>query len=165
MTLTNILIAIIIIGFILSRQLRERPVREDKGYTTVIILMAIGVVQVAQVAEKTADIPLGAYGVLAVSLLVGAGFGMWRAVKTHLWRDHGTLVRQGNWITVVLWIVGMGLHIGSDVVLERISPHAATLGSSSIVLYIAISLVVQRYVIMQRAEHAIERHQGEAHDS
>lgn len=157
MTLTNILIAIIIIGFILSRQLRERPVREDKGYTMLIVLGIAGLAQVAQGIEKFSDIPPVAYGVLLASLLVGAGFGVWRAAKMHLWRDHGTLVRQGNWITVVLWIVGMGLHLGSDVVLERISPHAATLGSSSIVLYIAVSLAVQRYVMMRRAESAVER--------
>lgn len=156
MNITNILLAILIVGFILSRQLREHPIREDRGNRTYLILGLIGLIEVGGYVQKIHLNP-AAYIIFAASLVIGAGLAALRATNMHLWRDDGKLVSQGNWLTIVLWVVGIGIHLGSDFILGHYSPSAGSLGSESILLYIAISFGVQRTVLLRRAATAIDR--------
>jgi hypothetical protein len=41
-----------------------------------------------------------------------------RAVTVHVWIDAGQALRQGTWITAILWIVSLGLHLGCDYLLK-----------------------------------------------
>jgi hypothetical protein len=95
-----------------------------------------------------------AYVILVLSLAVGAVFGFLRAQVTAVWRgDDGVLVRQGNAVTVVLWIIGLALHIGIDLVLRRTTTAADQLGSVSLLLYLAVTVAAQRWVVTGKAAH------------
>jgi hypothetical protein len=61
------------------------------------------------------------------------------------------LVRQGNAVTVVLWIIGLALHIGIDLVLRRTTTAADQLGSVSLLLYLAVTVAAQRWVVTGKA--------------
>lgn len=148
----NILIAVIVLVWVLSRQLKVRPLREHRPYTLMILLAVLGLFQISQLAAHV-QISAAAYGALIVGLASGALFGWLRGRYIHLWRADGVLMRQGNWLTVVLWVVGIALHLGFDVAGVLLSPngHSDSLGTVGIMLYLAVALAAQRFATLARA--------------
>ena len=151
MSIANIVIAIAIVALLVFRQLQVRPVKEDRPYLIVLILGVIGLIEIEQYINGK-NIPVNAYLILGTGLVLAAVFGYLRALATRVWRkDDGVAFRQGNAITVVLWIIGIALHIGSDLILRNTAPEFDTLGSVSLLLYLAITLAVQRWVVLGKA--------------
>jgi FtsH-binding integral membrane protein len=152
--LLNVAVGVLVLALLLWRQLQPRRVREDGALRLTVILLAIGVVQAYPVLSKTS--PSGIVLVLlAAGLVSGAVFGTLRAYTTKLWIQgepggNGDVWRQGTWLTLVLWIVAVGLHFGIDYLSQRQGAPAG-LGSSTIVLYLAVTLGIQRFITQQRA--------------
>lgn len=146
---TNIGIAVLVLAFVLARQLQKRSVREDSRPVVLLILVVLGVIELGQFVKAH---PVNATGVamLAASLVVAAVFGVIRARTIRLWREDGVLYRQGNALTVVLWLVAIGVHFGADVLIDD-SGAAKGLSSAALLLYIAVSFGVQRVVVQSRA--------------
>jgi 4-hydroxybenzoate polyprenyltransferase len=151
-TVITVIISLIVLGFILSRQLREQPIKEDRGFQLPILLCVFGLLEIATSFEaETKGLTFLSVILLLVGLFSGAIFGWIRAKNTHLWYDKGQLMRQGNVITIVLWVVGIGLHLGLESFSGHINPASASITNTSILLYLGISLAVQRYITLQRA--------------
>jgi hypothetical protein len=148
----NVLIALAVLALVLSRQLQKRRVREARPYRLILVLGVIGVVETAQFDQQHAVSAAG-WGLLAASLALGAGLGALRGLTTHVWREDGVLYRQGDAITVMLWLVGIGLHLGLDLATGHVDHDAAGLGSSSVLLYLALTLGIQRVLVLERADH------------
>lgn len=149
-TLQSIVVGLVVLGWILYRQLQARPVREERPYLLMVVLGALGLVETQQfLADK--HLAPGAYIVLVVSLAVGMGIGFVRGWLVHIWRVDGVLTRQGNGATVVLWLVGLAIHLGIDVVLGAVESDARGLGLASLWLYLALALAAQRYAVLRRA--------------
>lgn len=148
----NVLIALAVLALVLSRQLQKREVREAQPYRLVLVLGVVGVVETVQFHQQHAVSAAG-WSLLAASLLVGAGFGALRGTTMHVWREGGVLYRKGNAVTVVLWLVGIGLHLALDLATGHVDHDAAGLGSSSVLLYLALTLGIQRVLVLERAEH------------
>jgi hypothetical protein len=148
-TATNIGIAVIVLLFVLARQVQKRSVREDGRPVFLLVLLVVGVVEFVQFVKVH---PVHATGItmLAASLVVAAAFGVLRARTVRLWREDGVLYRQGNAVTIVLWLVAIGVHFGADVLIDR-TGAATGLASASLLLYIAVSFGVQRLVVQSRA--------------
>jgi FtsH-binding integral membrane protein len=146
--LTSIGIGVLILLVILFRQVQKRSVREDSRPLLLLVLLAVGVVQLGQFISGH---PVNATGIamLAASLVAAAVFGVLRAYTVRLWREGGTLYRQGNWLTVLLWLVAIGVHFGADVLIDH-SGSAKGLSSAAITLYIAVSFGVQRLAVGSR---------------
>jgi len=150
----NILIAVVVLVWVLSRQLRAKPLKEQRPYTIMIVLGVLGVFQIVQLAGHT-QITGAAYGALVAGLASGAFFGWLRGRCVHLWRADGVLMRQGNWLTVVLWVVGIAIHLGLDEAGAVLSPNNGainSLGTVGIMLYLAVALASQRFATLARAE-------------
>lgn len=151
----NILIAIAVLGWILYRQLQPRPIKERQPYRLMFILAVLGIVQILQLAGRD-EISAAGYLALVLGLLTGAGFGWLRGRLVHLWRaEDGSLMRQGNWITIALWIVGIAVHLGLDWAGVQLSPAgqsagAEALGLTGIMLYLAVALAAQRFATLAR---------------
>ena len=143
----NILIGLVVLAWLLWRQTQKRLVREDRKPTVLLILLVLGVVQLSTYL-KTASTSATVILLLVGSLVLAAGFGVVRAYSVKLWRQDGQLWRQGTWLTIVLWVVGIGVHIGLDVLFDS---SAKGLSGASILLYLAVSLGVQRLVVQSRA--------------
>lgn len=156
MPVANVLVALAILALILVRQLRTREVREAQPYRIMLILGVIGVGETVQFHQQHV-VSTTAWGLLVASLVVGAGFGALRGRTVHVWRDGGVLYRKGNATTLVLWLVGLALHLGLDVVIKHVDDSAAGLGSSSVLLYLAVTLGVQQVLVLERAEHLTTR--------
>jgi hypothetical protein len=155
---TNLVIGVLVLALVIRRQLRPRTVRSDRSPSTFLVIGAIGVAQLVDAWQQHQPTDVG-IGLLALSLVFAVGFGVWRAVSVRLWRQDDQLWQQGSAITVVLWIAAVAVHVGVDLVGGISEPrHSAaatsvtTTLSASIVLYIALSLGVQRVVVARRAQ-------------
>ena len=89
---------------------------------------------------------------LAASLVVGCLFGVLRGETVHIWRRDGVLVRQGNAITVVLWVAGLGIHVLVDLLINGVDSSASGIGANTILLYLGVALAAQRFTTLRRAE-------------
>lgn len=151
MSISNIVVGLALVAWLIVRQLQVRPVKERKPYQIAWILGVIGAVEISNYLGGR-PLPPVAYVIMAVSLLVAALFGYLRARVTSVWRqDDGVLVRQGNAVAAVLWVVGIGLHLGIDLVLRAAVPSLAQLGSVSLLLYLAVTIAAQRWVLTEKA--------------
>jgi hypothetical protein len=149
----NIVIGLAVLVWILLRQVQQRSVREDRKPTALLILLVLGVLQLTtffkgNAATTTVVLPL------VLSFVLAAVFGVIRAYTVRLWRADGQLWRQGTWLTVVLWLVAIGLHIGLDYAIDG-TGAAKGLSSASLMLYIAVSFGAQRLVVQSRAAHVV----------
>lgn len=144
----GLLIGLLVVVWLLWRQLQVRELRRDRGYTASLIMVAVGVIEVVRYGH---DHPLGATGIvlLATSIVVAAAFGAIRATTVRLWFEDGRLLRQGTAITAALWLIAIAIHIGGD---QVIAPHdAERIGAVSLLLYLGVSLAVQRAALGERA--------------
>jgi hypothetical protein len=155
-TTVNIVIGLVVLAWLLSRQVQKRLVREDRKPTVLLILLVLGVIQLGTFF-KSVPLTTGLVLLLIVSMVLAAGFGVVRAYTVRLWRADGQLWRQGTWLTLVLWLVAIGSHIGLDALIEGVG-DAKGIGTASIMLYLAVSLGAQRLVVQSRANHVVPVH-------
>jgi hypothetical protein len=144
----SILIALVVLAWLLWRQLQVRELRHDRGYLFPLVLCAVGLLQIV---DYDRDHPLAGAGValLVLSIVVAAAFSIWRATTVRVWLHDGRLLRQGTAVTIVLWLVAIAIHLGGD---HLIAPHDTDrLGSVSLLLYLGVSLGVQRFALGERA--------------
>ena len=109
---TEIVLGVVILGLLIYRQLRSRPVNAS-GLRIVAILAVIGVIQAYQFLDKHHS---GAvtYAALGGSLVLAAVFGALRAATVRVWLQGGQPWSKGNWLTAALWIVALAAHLGYD---------------------------------------------------
>ncbi len=144
----DLLIGLAVLALILYRQLQVRPVRDTMRLPLIIAI--IGVVQLAQFLQHGHHGP-SVFVALAGSLVIAAVFGAIRAATVRVWVDGGRALRQGSWLTAVLWIVSLGAHLGYDYLVEGKGSEAG-LGSASLLLYFGVTFTIQRLILMARAQ-------------
>jgi hypothetical protein len=146
---TEVVIGVAVLGLLIYRQVMPRRV-SSSSLRLVLILAAIGLFETVQYLQHHHG---GTTTVLALggSLVLAAIFGAARSATTRVWLKNGEAWNQGNWITAVLWIAAVAAHLGYDYVVDA---HKGMngLGNATIVLYLAVSLGVQRLIVQQRAQ-------------
>ncbi|MBO0787529.1 MAG: hypothetical protein J2P33_15800, partial [Actinobacteria bacterium] len=90
------------------------------------------------------------YAALAGSLVLAAGFGALRAVTVRLWLADGQVWSRGGWLTAALWIAALAAHLGYDELVAR-GHGQASVGAATVLLYLAVTLGIQRVIVLQRA--------------
>ena len=84
------------------------------------------------------------------TLVVGAlGLGVLRGLSMRVWAGNGWVLRQGNAITMALWLVSLLVHFAGDD--GQSHAGAAGLEGASFLLYLGVTLCVQYYVVYRRA--------------
>jgi hypothetical protein len=152
----DLLIGLAVLALVLFRQLQARPVRDNMRLP--LILAILGVVELVQFLQRGHH-GTGVVIALAGSLVIAAVFGAIRAATVHVWVDGGQAWRQGNWLTAVLWIVSLGVHLGYDYLVD--GKNSAGLGTASLLLYLGVTFTIQRLILQagpadpgrQPAEH------------
>jgi hypothetical protein len=145
----QVIIGIAVLGWILYNQLRVRPFSPRR----LRIAGILGVVGLVEVVSTAGAHPVSVVGwtLLVTGLVVGAALGLLRAATVRLWVRDGVVYTQGHAMTAALWIVGIGIHLGLDVLAGAIAPSANAVNSSSVLLFIAVSLGVQGLMTLRRA--------------
>jgi hypothetical protein len=145
---TEIVLGVVVLGLLVYRQLRSRPVSAS-GLRLITILGVIGLIETYQFLDSRHS---GAvtYAALAGSLVLAAGFGALRAATVRIWLQGHQPWSKGNWLTAALWIVALAAHLGYDALVTP-GRGSSGLGAATTVLYLAVSLGIQRAVTQVRA--------------
>jgi hypothetical protein len=153
--LIDIVIGIAVLALVIYRQLSARPV-SDSGLRTIAILAVVGLLEATQFLQHT---HAGAvtYAALAGSLLLAAGFGALRAATVRLWLQGGQPWTKGTGLTAGLWIMAVAAHLGYDALVTP-GHGSSGVGAATVVLYLAVSLGIQRAVVQLRAHRLSVSH-------
>jgi hypothetical protein len=149
--LTNLVIGIAVLALVLWRQLATR--RLSESYRFAVILAIIGVIEFADFLKGHPHDSGGIAAAVVGSLVLAGGFGWIRALTVTVWRqDGGQLLRKGTWVTAVLWVVSLAAHLGyDDLVAGHITgKNGGNVANATVVLYLVITLTVQRYALLRR---------------
>jgi len=148
--LANLIVGVLVLVLFLSRQLVTRQLSEN--YLMSIILAVIGIVEFVTFLNGHPNDDGGIAEAVVGSLVIAAVFGAVRALTVHVWRENGQLLRKGTWVTAVLWILSLAAHLGyDDLVAGHITgKNGGNVGSATIVLYLVVTLTIQRFVLLNR---------------
>jgi hypothetical protein len=146
----DIVLGIVVLGLLIYRQMVARPVRSSALRLT-LILGVIGVIETVQFLDKHHHSGGVVYAALGGSLVLAIVFGALRAWTAKLWMQGGVPWTQGTWLTAVLWVLALGAHLGYDAILDH-NKGTNGLGTATIVLYLAITLAVQRGLLLLRTQ-------------
>jgi hypothetical protein len=140
---------VVIAVLILYRQSRIRPVPRFLRLRMPIFLGAIGIVEILDYTHDH-HISTGGFWLVMGVTVVGAGvLGVIRALTVKLWTANHWVVRQGTALTMFLWVVSMALHLATG--LGASAGTTAHLEASSFLLYLALTLGIQAYIVHVRA--------------
>lgn len=147
----NLLIGLAVLALILVRQMQVRPVRANMRLP--LILAIIGVIELTQFLKQNQHIHHTGtiFAALAGSLALAVVTAAIRAVTVHIWIDSGQALRQGTWITALLWIASLAAHLGYDYLVEGKGAQAG-LGTASLTLYFAVTYTIQRFILQAKAQ-------------
>ena len=87
--------------------------------------------------------------VVGTLVIGGLGFGILRGLSMRVWTGNGWVLRQGNAVTMALWLVSLLVHFAGDTAQSHAG--AAGLEGASFLLYLGVTLCVQYYVVYRRA--------------
>jgi hypothetical protein len=151
----NLLIGVLILGWILYRQLQARPAKADLRLP--LILGIIGIIDLSGFLSQHGHHPGYVFAALAGSFILAVVFAAVRAATVHVWVNKGQVWRKGNALTAVLWIVSLAVHLGYDYLVDGRGALAG-LGAASLAMYFAITYTVQRLMIQARARRIANKH-------
>ncbi len=149
----NILVGLVVVGFLLYRQLTTTSLRTDRGPRAMIILGAVGLYQVVAFAQHGGRIAPVVVGAMMVSLVLAAVLSVARTFTVKLWRTDAGWMRRGTPLTLVLWLVSIGSHLGIDALGAHLAPagqNAGGLGQATLLLYLAVSIGLQNVLLTKR---------------
>jgi hypothetical protein len=144
----DVILGLVVLALLIYRQLRSRPVSAS-GLRLIAILVVIGVIQTYQFLDKHHSGAV-AYAALGGSLVLAAVFGALRAATVKVWLQGDQAWSKGNWLTAVLWILALAAHLGYDALVTP-GRGSSGLGAATVVLYLAVSLGIQRAITQVRA--------------
>jgi hypothetical protein len=145
----QVVLGVAVVALLIFRQLRTRPVNAA-GLRVVLILGIIGVAEAVPYLQHN-HAGAETYAALGGSLVLAAAFGALRAATVRVWLQGGQPWSKGNWLTGALWVLAVATHLGYDFLVSHGHP-GHDVGTATIVLYLAVSLGVQRLITQQRAQ-------------
>ncbi len=139
----------VILILVLLRQVRVRPVPRVFQPRLPVVIGVIGLFEMFSYANDH-HVSGTAWGWVLGTLLIGAlGFGALRGLSMRVWAGDGWVLRQGNALTMGLWLVSLLIHFAGDAGGDHAG--AAGLEGASFLLYLGLTLAVQYYVVYRRA--------------
>ncbi len=139
----------LVLVFVLLRQVRVRPVRRVFQPRLPVFLGVIGFFEMVSYAGGHHVSSTAWFWVIG-SMLVGAlGLGALRGLSMRVWASNGWVVRQGNAVTMALWLVSILFHFVGDA--GGTHAGAAGLEGASFLLYLGLTLSMQSYLVHRRA--------------
>lgn len=144
LNLTNIFFAILILFVVIRRQLEPKTVRFKPQFFIIIVIFGITSV-VDAINKQHLDITKQDAWMFGITALLGATvFASLRAMSYRFWiNDDDLIMRQGNWLTIIWWVIGIGIHVMAD--------RMWTGSQATLLLYLGLTLLIQRGIVWWRA--------------
>jgi hypothetical protein len=142
-------LGVLVLVFVLLRQVRVVPVRRVFQPRLPVVLGVFGLFSMLSYADGH-HVSASAWAWVLGTLLVGAlGFGALRGLSMRVWAGNGWVLRQGTAVTMVLWLVSLLVHFAGDAG----GDHAGAVGlvGASFLLYLGLTLAMQYYLVYRRA--------------
>ncbi len=139
----------LILVLVLLRQVRVRPVPRVFQPRLPVVIGVIGLFEMISYAGNHHVSSSAWLWVLATMVIGALGFGILRGLSMRVWSGNSWVLRQGNAITMALWLVSLLIHFVGDT--EQSHAGAAGLEGASFLLYLGVTLAVQNYVVYRRA--------------
>jgi hypothetical protein len=146
---SELVVGVLALGWLVYRQLRARPLRMNQRF--LLILLLLGLIETYTYFQHGKHSVSAAAVALIGSLVLAALFGAARAFTVRIWEQDGQPWVQGNVLTATLWVVAVAAHLGFDYLVGR-HQDIGDIGNATVVLYLLVSLVVQRVVMSYRAQ-------------
>ena len=149
----NYVIIAALVVWVLTRQLRARPVVVRQLFVLPVVLAVVGIGSLNSAASKAGSHFTGHDTTwLAIDLAATILFGVLRGASVRLYPQDGVLWRKGTWLTLAGWVLSFAAR-GAIGVLA--SDHGApVVASSALVLSFGVSLAVQGVVVYWRGLQA-----------
>lgn len=141
--LSSTFLYILIIIFVIDRQLRPRKIKASQR--PLLVLVLIGVYFTLQAIDNH-ELSLNLVtiaGTLTSLVVLAIGFGILRAMSCQVWYQAGIAYRKATWLTILLWLLMILLHGTIDYLTKS--------GSATMFLYLALTLCTQRLVLQARS--------------
>lgn len=132
--IANVLLAVLIIGWVGYRQTTWRVAAPSRMWRMPVILGIIGVAMLAQSRTVVTGLDVA---VLAVELVISLAVGAWMGALAHFRRLESPVPvgkdgqvalyeSRTGWWGLALWVVQIAVRIGMDVLAGHLGAHAAT---------------------------------------
>jgi hypothetical protein len=139
----------VVLILVLLRQVRIRPVPRVFQPRLPLVIGVIGLLEMFSYSG-THHVSGSAWGWVIGTLVIGAvGLGALRGLSMRVWASEGWVLRQGNALTMGLWLVSLLVHFAGDAGGDHAG--AAGLEGASLLVYLGLTLAVQYYVVYRRA--------------
>ena len=145
--LPTVVIGAALVVFIIYRQLMRRPVEGRQLVVLPLVLAVLGLYNLNRQPPATS----AAITALVASLAIAVVLGLARGRSMRVWRDVGSVLRQGAPLTAALWIVAIALRAGIGAIAHR-SGVAQSVTFGELPLFLGVTLAAQNLVIWLRAQ-------------
>jgi hypothetical protein len=139
----------LILILVLLRQVRVRPVPRVFQPRLPVVLGVIGLFEMFSYASNHHVSSTAWFWVVGSTLVGALGLGALRGLTMRVWTGNGWVLRQGNALTMALWLVSLLVHFAGDTAGSHAG--AAGLAGASFLLYLGVTLSAQSYVVFRRA--------------
>lgn len=152
----NLVVSALVFVWLLWRQMQTQPMRGDRARHWVILITGIGILGAAMTIYYGTQNKwsLSTAPLLILSLLIGMMFGAWRGSIVKIWSRGGIPVRKGDMRTVLLWVIGLGVHYGLSILPSNHGSGVNQFAFASLLLYLSLSATTQRAVTLGRVFRA-----------
>ncbi|WP_268913583.1 hypothetical protein [Lentilactobacillus sp. SPB1-3] len=140
LSLANLFLAAVIIIRVIMLQLQPKIIKFSS--TFYLLMIIFGVYEGIKI--KDFHLTTGFIWFVILALISTVLFAYFRVISYHLWVDDYQLVmRQGTWITLVLWIIGIGPHMLIDNLWAQ--------SNVVILVHLGLTLMIQRGIVWRLA--------------
>jgi hypothetical protein len=166
----NTIIWIVILVWLLSRQIRKRPIGRRSGSSgkstrrlrLAPILIGLGLIQFLYYLDHNRHFSGFAITILLLSFIVCGLLSVIRAHTVHIWRESEGLMRQGTWITISLWLVGTALHLVAELIIDHNGGPAGA-GSATMLIYLGFAVFIQTVFLKRRVRQIVTKERRAAY--
>ncbi|NEB80254.1 DUF1453 domain-containing protein [Streptomyces sp. SID14478] len=145
--LSTVMVIVAVVALVLVRQFRTQRLSSDRRWW--LLPAILGFLAIKDGALLDAHHVAGSVALVVVELLVSVGIGIGWAVTTRVWSDErGDVWVKGTAATAGTWIGGMVARVG---VVGLGLAWGIHLGTSTLMLGFAVSLLVRSGLLMLRA--------------
>jgi hypothetical protein len=144
--LEGALIGLAVLVFFIVRQFTTRSVTSRWSVLAPLVLAYFGLQGLGQL-DATGWVLLG------VNLSLGVGLGFLRGMTFRVWaNEYGQALMRGTSLTLMLWLVTLGMKVGLTLLAYRFGLGAQASGNAETMLPAAATIAAQTLVVYLRAQ-------------